>query len=61
MTSKPIFIAKPEHRAQAAKAMDVENYLVIESEDKISISPSIAKRIIWLDKDAEKHALTIQP
>ena len=61
VTSKPIFIAKPENRAQAAKAMDVENYLVIESENKISISPSMAKRIIWLDKDAEKHALTIQP
>ena len=61
VTSKPIFIAKPENRAQAAKAMHVENYLVIESENKISISPSMAKRIIWLDKDAEKHALTIQP
>ena len=61
VTSKPIFIAKPENRAQAAKAMSVENYLVIESESKISISPSMAKRIIWLDKDAEKHALTIQP
>ena len=61
VTSKPIFIAKPENRAQAAKAMHVENYLVIESENKISISPSMAKRIIWLDKDAEKHALSIQP
>ena len=59
--SKPIFIAKPENRAQAAKNMNVENYLVIETENKISISPSMAKRIIWLDKDAEKHALTIQP
>ena len=61
VTSKPIFIAKPENRAQAAKAMNVENYLVIESGNKISISPSMAKRIIWLDKDAEKHALTTQP
>ena len=61
VTSKPIFIAKPENRAQAAKAMDVENYLVNDSESKISISPSMTKRIIWLDKDAEKHALTIQP
>ncbi len=59
--SKPIFIAKPENRAQAAKNMDVENYLVIESENKISISPSMAKRIIWLDKDAEKHAFASQP
>ena len=59
--SKPIFIAKPENRAQAAKNMGVENYLVIESDNKISISPSMAKRIIWLDKDAEKHAFASQP
>ena len=59
--SKPIFIAKPENRAQAAKNMGVENYLVIESDSKIGISPSMAKRIIWLDKDAEKHAFATQP
>ena len=61
VASKPIFIAKPENRAQAAKNMQVENYLVIDSDSKISISPSMAKRIIWLDKDAEKHALNTQP
>ena len=61
VASKPIFIAKPENRAQAAKNMHVENYLVIESNSKISISPSMAKRIIWLDKDAEKHVLSTQP
>ncbi len=60
VASKPIFIAKPENRAQAAKDMNVENYLVIESKNKISISPSMAKRIIWLDKGAEKHALATQ-
>ena len=59
MASKPIFIATPENRAQAAKSMGVENYLIIESSGKISISPSMAKRIIWLDKDAEKHLTTI--
>ena len=61
VASKPIFIAKPENRAQAAKNMQVENYLVIDSDSKISISPSMAKRIIWLDKDAEKHLLSTQP
>ena len=61
VASKPIFIAKPENRAQAAKNMGVENYLIIESDSKISISPSMAKRIIWLDKDAEKHVLSTQP
>lgn len=61
VASKPIFIAKPENRVQAAKSMGVENFLVIESNSKISISPSMAKRITWLDKDAEKYALTTQP
>lgn len=60
VASKPIFIAKPENRAQAAKDMNVENYLVIESNNTISISPSMAKRIIWLEKDAEKHARATQ-
>ena len=41
--------------------MGVENYVVIDSDSKIRISPSMAKRIIWLDKDAEKHALNTQP
>jgi hypothetical protein len=41
--------------------MGIENYLIIESDNKISISPSMAKRIIWLDKDAEKHAVATQP
>ena len=59
VASKPIFIATPENRAQAAKSMGVENYLIIESSGKISLSPSMAKRIIWLDKDAEKHLTTI--
>jgi thiamine biosynthesis lipoprotein len=61
VASKPIFIAKPDARSLAAKNMGIENYLVIESANKISISPSMAKRIIWLDKDAEKHALVTQP
>ncbi len=60
VASKPIFIAKPDARSQAAKNMGIENYLVIESDNKISISPGMAKRIIWLDKDAEKHVTTIQ-
>jgi FAD:protein FMN transferase len=61
VASKPIFIAKPEARAEAAKAMGVENFLVIESADKISVSAAMAKRISWLDKYAEKHAVQIQP
>ncbi len=61
VASKPIFISKPELRTNAAKTMGVENFLVIESANKILVSGSMAKRITWLDKDAAKHALQIQP
>ena len=56
VASKPIFIAKPEARANAAQAMHVENFMVIESPANIYVSPAMAKHITWLDKDAEKHA-----
>jgi FAD:protein FMN transferase len=55
VASKPIFIASPENRSMAAKAMNVENYLVIESEKKIMVSAPMAKRITWLDKTAAKY------
>jgi thiamine biosynthesis lipoprotein len=61
VASKPIFIAKPEARAEAAKAMKVENFLVIESADKIFVSQAMTKRLTWLDKDAAKHVAQIQP
>jgi FAD:protein FMN transferase len=61
VASKPIFIAKPESRADAAKALHIENFLIIESASKILISPNMAKRITWLDKDAAKHATQIEP
>ena len=56
VASKPIFIAKPEARANAAQGMHVENFMVIESPANIYVSPAMAKHITWLDKDAEKHA-----
>jgi thiamine biosynthesis lipoprotein len=59
VTSKPIFIAKSDQRIHSAKAMQVDHFLVIESARKIYISPSMARRVTWLDKDAEKHAIKI--
>lgn len=61
VASKPIFIAEPTMRENAAKEMGVNNYLIIESANKILLSPSMAKRITWLDKDAEKHATQTTP
>ncbi len=61
VASKPIFIAKSDSRTEAAKSMGVENFLIIESTDKIWVSSAMAKRITWLDKDAAKHVVQIQP
>ena len=60
VTSKPIFIAKSDQRVDAANAMQVENFLVIESQKKIYISPGMAKRLTWLDPDAKKYAVKTQ-
>ena len=56
VASKPIFIAKPQARIEAAHKMGIENFMIIESNQKIYLSPALAKRIVWLDKDAEKYA-----
>ncbi len=60
VASKPIFIAAPHLRSQMAKAMQLDYYLVIESEQKIQVSTAMAKRLTWLDKSAAKHAITIK-
>ena len=61
VASKPIFIANSDSRAEAAKSMGVENFLVIESTDKIWVSSAMANRVTWLDKDAAKHVVQILP
>ena len=61
VASKPIFIAKSDSRAEAAKSMGVENFLVIESTDKIWVSSAMANHVSWLDKDAAKHVVQILP
>ena len=61
VASKPIFIAKSDSRAEAAKSMGVENFLVIESTDKIWVSSAMANHVTWLDKDAAKHVVQILP
>ncbi|WP_020167436.1 MULTISPECIES: FAD:protein FMN transferase [Methylotenera] len=57
----PIFIAKPGLRSQAAKDMGVENYLVIESNDKIFISPPMVKRLTWIEPSTAQHVSQTQP
>lgn len=50
VASKPIFITEPEKRDFAAKAMGVENYLVIDEAGHIEASTAMKKHMHWLTK-----------
>lgn len=59
VTSKPIFIAHPSVRRQAAQSMGVKHFLVIESEQEIQASVAMLKRLHWLDNGAKKYVKVI--
>lgn len=59
VASKPIFIAQPSERVEAAKAMQVNHFLVIESEQNILASAAMQKQLHWLDAGAEQHLKVI--
>ncbi|MES2578955.1 MAG: FAD:protein FMN transferase [Pseudomonadota bacterium] len=61
VATKPIFIAKPDARGLAANEMGVENYLVIEPNDKIVISSSMAKRVTWTEPNTVQRVIQSQP
>lgn len=61
VASKPIFIAKPNARRQAARAMHIDNYLMVVSHNQIEISAAMAKRITWLDPHAQRLAKVVSP
>ncbi len=57
VASKPIFIAAPEEKLQAAIKMGVEYFLIIDRASNITISEKLAHRITWLDaEDIKQHA-----
>ena len=60
VASKPIFMAKNGAYAVAAKDMGVDNYLIIESAEKIIISPTMAKHITWVDQKTAQHVKQTQ-
>ncbi len=59
VASKPIFIAKPDARALAARAMDIKHYLIIESGSSIQVSEPLQERLDWLDINAKKNVEVI--
>ena len=41
--------------------MHVDYFLIIESDKSIQLSASMAKKMTWLDANAAKQAVIIQP
>lgn len=46
--SKPIFIAAPNAKADAAKKMGVTHYLIVDAQGNFSVSASMQSRLSWL-------------
>lgn len=59
VASKPIFIAKPESRMAAAKALGIENFLIIASDNDVQVSTPMQKHLNWLDSKIEKKLKVI--
>ena len=57
VASKPIFLSAPGERANAAKMMGVDHYLVVDAEGKVTLSASMNQRIHWL---AKPEKITVQ-
>lgn len=53
VTSKPIFLSVTDQRANAAKTMGVDHYLVIDRDGNVSLSSSMNQRVHWLAKPAK--------
>lgn len=50
VASKPIFLSASDQRPNVAKAMGVDNYLVVDAAGGVTISTSMQQRLNWLIK-----------
>jgi thiamine biosynthesis lipoprotein len=51
VASKPIFIATDlAERIQAAQAMQIDNYLIVEASGRVLISRAMSERVRWLQQ-----------
>lgn len=58
VTSKPIFLSEPALRSAAAKAMGVDNYLVVDAQGNVTLSAPMSQRVHWLVNPSQ---VNIQP
>jgi thiamine biosynthesis lipoprotein len=57
VASKPIFLTTPDQQANAARAMGVSQFLVVDAEGSVTISKALNAQIHWLAKPAK---ITVQ-
>ena len=57
VASKPIFIAKNSQRAGAARQMGISDVMVIDAQGTIFVSPDMAPRLQWTEKNVATQAL----
>lgn len=53
VASKPIFIESAENRSQAAQAMGITDFMVIDEESAIVVSKPMAQKLHWLDASVQ--------
>lgn len=55
VASKPIFIAAPADKPQAAANLGITNFMVIDAESNVVITQAMAKKLNWSDANFEKN------
>ncbi len=64
VASKPIFIAEAQEKTKAAALLGIQYFMVIDQQSNILVTPSLAKKLEWLDQDMQQHShvkLVTQP
>jgi thiamine biosynthesis lipoprotein len=63
VASKPIFIAAPEDKPQAAAKLGITHFMVIDAESNVVITQDMTKKLNWSDANFEKihHVRVIHP
>jgi FAD:protein FMN transferase len=51
VASKPIFIADHIDKTKLAKAMHISNFMTINAQGQVFVSPSFAEKLTWLNPD----------
>jgi FAD:protein FMN transferase len=60
VTSKPIFIAKTDAQVDAANAMGINHFLIINTANHIQVSSAMQEKLTWLDTKAETQLKVVQ-